>query len=97
MDQFISQATRKVTDSEKEFWSERDEGAIITPPIPCRDCGLVWEHDPNCASIWRVGDISVLTHGYTRHGKVWCNGCKEWVDEKLSHAQIALREAKEGA
>lgn len=96
MDTHISQTTRNITDAEKAFWKDKDAGVAVIPPVPCRDCGLVWEHDDDCASFWDIDDISKLVHGETRHGKVWCIDCQEWFGQNLAHAALVLREVRDG-
>lgn len=44
----VCQASREMSSTEKYYWQMVDNGDNPVPPTPCRECGLVWVHDPKC-------------------------------------------------
>ena len=54
----VCQYTRDQSFSERQFWDDINNGKNIIPPRPCRECGLVWQHDPKCITQTTVGVVN---------------------------------------
>lgn len=46
----VSSSNRHINIGEREYWEAIDRGERICPPVPCRECGFVWEHDSRCVN-----------------------------------------------
>lgn len=67
----VSASTRVMGSSEREFWEELDRGERIVPPQPCRECGLVWAHDPRCVCEFGPGLSAAELRGVPDWMFVW--------------------------